>query len=317
MIDYVIYGRIIIDKIYLKNGTVVENLLGGGSPQAAFGARVWSKSVGILVRSGTDIPNEAEKTMYSLDIDTSGWVKYPDLPTTLSIPIQYDQNDYRIVDIPAEEKVERFYRRFGEFHSRLIPLPKMYKSPKVIHFLTDLPKEPMVNIALQLKEEGALLSLEPMIDYDTSTNVKDMLELIKMGDIVTPDWPSACKIANEGTPFKVMKHWIHLLSASSPQLIAIRHGSKGSYVWDRGSDQIWQVPVLNVHGVDSTGCGNSYGGGLCVGWEKYRDPRMAAACATVSAAIIFQHIGIPPMSEKIEKNAILWHDQVFDSTRLL
>lgn len=317
MIDYVIYGRIIIDKIFLSDGQVVENLLGGGSPQAAFGARIWSKSVGILVRSGTDIPTKAENVMTSLDIDTAGWVKYPDLATTMGIPIQYDKNDYRIVDLSAKEKVERFYSRFSAFHSRMIPLPDTYRSPKAVHFLSDLPKEPMIQTMLQYKDQGALLSFEPMIDYKTWTNVDDMLDLIKMVDLFTPDWPSARIIAKEESPLKVMKYWIQFVSTSAPQLIAIRHGVNGSYVWDRRSDQIWHVPVLNVEPVDSTGCGNSYGGGLCVGWEKFRDPRLAAACATVSAASILQHVGIPPMSAELEKNALLWRDQVLDSIRLL
>jgi len=312
MIDYVIYGRIIIDKIYLPNGEVVENLLGGGSPQAAFGARVWSKSVGLLVRSGVDIPAEAVKSMQALDIDLSGWVKYPDLATTMGIPIRYDHEDYRIVDLSAEDKIRNFYDRFTKFHSRIIPIPESYRAPKVVHFLSDLPQEPMIESIFKLRETGAIVSLEPMIDCKTWSNLDGMLELIKKADIISPDWPSAAKVANEDSPAKVMRHWINMLSESPTQLISVRHGGNGSYVWDRNSDKIWHVPPIEIEKVDTTGCGNCFAGGLSVGWEKSRDARMAAASATASAMFMLQQVGMPVMSEKIEKQAVLWRDQILD-----
>ena len=46
MVDYVVYGKIIIDDIRLKNGNIIRNQLGGCGPQGAFGARVWDASVG-------------------------------------------------------------------------------------------------------------------------------------------------------------------------------------------------------------------------------------------------------------------------------
>jgi hypothetical protein len=63
MLDYIIYGKIIIDTIGLLDGSVVHNILGGGGPQGAFGARLWSDSVGILTRSGTDIGFDPKETL--------------------------------------------------------------------------------------------------------------------------------------------------------------------------------------------------------------------------------------------------------------
>ena len=57
MVDckYVIYGKIIVDDVVVKGtpgdwgqGSRVRSVLGGGGPQAAFGARLWSESVGFL-----------------------------------------------------------------------------------------------------------------------------------------------------------------------------------------------------------------------------------------------------------------------------
>ncbi len=54
MVDYVIYGKIIIDDIVVA-GSRLRSVLGGGGPQAAFGARLWNESVGFLSRSGGDL----------------------------------------------------------------------------------------------------------------------------------------------------------------------------------------------------------------------------------------------------------------------
>ena len=54
-VDFLVYGKIIIDDIKLqKTGQIQHGVLGGGGPQGAFGARVWADSVGFLSRSGTD-----------------------------------------------------------------------------------------------------------------------------------------------------------------------------------------------------------------------------------------------------------------------
>ena len=44
-------------------------MLGGGGPQAAFGARLWSDSVGFLSRSGSDLAEAQVEALHALDID--------------------------------------------------------------------------------------------------------------------------------------------------------------------------------------------------------------------------------------------------------
>lgn len=317
MVDFVIYGRIIIDEIHLKNGEVHRNLLGGGAPQAAFGARIWTKSVGILVRSGYDIPKEAEETMNLLDIDTSGWVKFEDLSTTKAIPIKYDQNENRIVDLSSDTKVKNFYNRFENFHNRVIPIPDEYQKPKAIHFLSDLPEEPMIEIIRGLSKGGAILSFEPMIDYRSGRKIDQMVDLIKLSDLVTPDWKSACFISQKNKPIDVLKYWVEMISSNKTKLIAIRDGRNGSYVWEKSSDLMWHVPTLEVSPIDTTGCGNSYGGGLCVGWCIFEDPCIAAACATASAISLISSVGIPPISNKLVNYGIKIRDEILKKVKKL
>ena len=68
---YVIYGKIIVDDIVVA-GTRVRSVLGGGGPQAAFGARLWSDSVGFVSRSGSDLAVSQVDALRGLDIDLAG-----------------------------------------------------------------------------------------------------------------------------------------------------------------------------------------------------------------------------------------------------
>jgi len=81
MLDYIIYGKIIIDSIRLLSGKVIENQLGGGGPQGAFGARLWSDSVGLVSRIGKEFPETAKISLEHLYINTEGIQIYSDLDT--------------------------------------------------------------------------------------------------------------------------------------------------------------------------------------------------------------------------------------------
>jgi sugar/nucleoside kinase (ribokinase family) len=299
MVDYIVYGKIIIDDIRLKNGKIVRNQLGGGGPQGAFGARVWDSSVGLLTRSGSDIDPGPKSVLEEIGINLEGWVQFGDLPTPHGL-MAYDENEYMVGSADFEMRKQAFMRKMGEMLSRDVPIPESYRSPKVIHLITEFTQESMANHVLHLrKEKNAIYSLEPIIDWHNWSNKDEMLEYFREVDIVTPDWPSASGIAGSESPLEVVKFW----SALGPTLVAIRHGANGSYVWDSKHDQIWHIPIAKVETIDPTGCGNSYGGGLMVSWEKHKDARIAGAAGTVSASFLAKTVGVPPVTEDLRREA--------------
>ncbi|OPZ89596.1 MAG: pfkB family carbohydrate kinase [Firmicutes bacterium ADurb.Bin419] len=291
-VQYLIYGKIIEDNIQLKNGEFVRKILGGGGPQACFGARLWTESIGFLSRSGYDIDPSSLASLENLKIDLSGLVKYHDLPTPRSLQI-YDENEYGKAGLmtPMDE--------FLKLLSREILLPDSYKNPKAVHLITEFADEPMVKTAFELKQKGAIFSLEPLIQYRTGENVNAMLELIHQVDIVTPDWPSACVISGQEDPVKVLEFWSEL----GPALVAIRHGSQGSYVWDRIHDKRWHIKPPPVNVLDPTGGGNTYGGGLCVGWGEVQDALTAGVWATVASNFMIRQFGIPVITDDLLNDA--------------
>lgn len=314
MLDFIIYGKIIIDTIGLLDGTVVHNILGGGGPQGAFGARLWSDSVGILTRSGTDIDLDPQETLKGIDVDLEGWVQYADLPTMQS-GMFYDENEYMTPEKMADLEQEKEIRleNFKKMLARDISLPVSYSKPKVIHLITEYPHEHMAEVARQLKRNGSILSLEPLIDFRNWSNRDEMIEFSKEADIVTPDWPSASKIANSDDPLEVMKYW----SSLGPSLIAVRHGKHGSYTWDTKQDQFWHIPPVPVKAVDPTGAGNSYGGGLAVGWHQTNDARHSGCYGSVSAYALVRQYSLPKMTPELRAEAQVLLQRSLESVKAL
>lgn len=312
MLDYLIYGKIIIDDIRLANGEVIRGILGGGGPQAAFGARLWSDTVGFLSRSGTDIEDEHVQTLRDIDIDVSGWQRYPDIPTPRT-RMSYDKNEYLQTGDSGLLTMVVSREDWLRLLAQVLTLPSTYQQPKAIHLITEFPEEPMVETALKLQKQGAIFSLEPLVDFREWSNRDGILNLIQKVDIVTPDWPSASGIAQSDDPKQVMAYWSKL----GPHLIAVRHGHHGSYVWDQDHDQIFHVPAVPTEVVDPTGAGNSYGGGLCVGWAESHDARIAGCYGVISAKFLVERVGPPKMSIALQQEAQALLEQTLSSVRLL
>ena len=297
MVKYVIYGKIIIDDIRTSDGRLVQDVLGGGGPQGAFGARLWSDSVGLLSRSGMDISVAHTETIERLGIHVSGWAKYPDILTPHT-GMTYDEKGERSGYIVAPDRAVGS-KNWVRLLSQPLTLPPAYQNPEVIHLISESPTDPMIKTALDLQTHGTIFSLEPIMDYRRWSNREIFLDLFKQVDVITPDWHSASGLAGSDDLDRVLKFWSNL----GPALVAIRHGQFGSYTWDQQHGQYWHIPVLPVKVVDPTGAGNAYGGGLCVGWHETGDARMAGCYGAVSASFLVRQFGLPKMSADLQLEA--------------
>jgi len=311
--DYLIYGKIIIDDIKLATGEIARNILGGGGPQAAFGSRLWSDSIGFLSRSGTDIEATHVQTLQHLRIDLSGWHKYADIPTPRNHLMDYDDEGYMIDEKGQRRRVVMNTRDWLRLLAQVVTLPAGYQQPRLIHLITEFYDEPMIETAMALREKGVIFSLEPLIDFTTWSNKAGILALIEQADLVTPDWPSASGIAQSNNPKQVVQFWSRL----GPKMVAIRRGHYGCYVWDANHDQIWHIPAVAVALVDPTGAGNSYGGGLCVGWSQTRDAKIAGCYGVISAKFLVERVGLPKITPALQQEAQALLEPTLQSARQL
>ena len=264
----------------------MRTALGGGGPQAAFGARLWSDSVGLLTRTGGDLEATYVDELRGLDVDLAGWRQFHDIPQPRARMV-YDQNELMIGGLVSSDEA------WTSLLAQPLSLPTSYQHPRAIHLVTEFASEPMVEDARVTKARGATFSLEPIPGgFDDGGH---MLALLREVDLVSPDWPTAKLIAGCEDPVRVMRHW----STLGPRAIAIRHGAHGSYVWSRDRDEAWHIPPVRVPVIDPTGAGNAYGGGFCAGWTETEDIREAGGRGAISASMVVRQIGLPPMSAKL------------------
>src|SRR5690606_9890649 len=92
-IDYVVYGKIIIDSIRRLDGGLEREILGGGGPQGAFGARLWSPNIGFITRSGDVVEDKPLAALHALDVDLRGWYSFPHVRQPHG-GMEYDENEY-------------------------------------------------------------------------------------------------------------------------------------------------------------------------------------------------------------------------------
>jgi sugar/nucleoside kinase (ribokinase family) len=303
MIDYVIYGKVIVDAFHLADGTV-RTALGGGGPQAAFGARLWSDAVGLVTRTGGDLEAIYVDELRGLDVDLAGWRQFRDIPQPRARMI-YDQNELMVGGLVSSDEA------WMNLLAQPLSLPTGYQHPRAIHLVTEFASEPMVDDALATKARGATLSLEPIPGGFGDGG--RMLALMREADLVSPDWPTATLVASCDDPSQVMRHW----STLGPRAVAIRRGAHGSYVWSQGRDEAWHIPPVRVPVIDPTGAGNAYGGGFCVGWTESQDIREAGSGGAISAAMVVRQVGLPAMSAELRGEARSLLDATMASARRL
>lgn len=312
MIEYVIYGKTIIDNIKLLDGTIARDVLGGGGPQALFGARVWNDHVGFVSRQGADMPAASDEMLRAIGGDLSGVVRYDDL-STLRGGVVYDEKERMVMSEFSELKSATRLANWKEMLSRPTPLPEAYRHPRAIHLITEYWTESIVQDALALRAAGAVFSLEPLIGYGEWSNGEPLKQVLPMVDIVTPDFPTASRLAGSEDPLQVMKYWAKL----GVRGLTIRNSRHGSYAWDRDHDQIWHIPIIPITAVDPTGAGNSYGGGWCVGWTESQDARVAGCYGAVSASFLVERVGVPPVTPELRAAAKSRLAYALENTTLL
>ncbi len=290
---YAIYGKIIVDNIRLRDGRIIPGRLGGGGPQASFGARLWADDVALLTRSGTDLEAEHEHTLHALGLDLSGWMRHADLPTPRGL-MQYD-DDERLFDHGIQTSRDAWFALLG----RPMVLSERHRAACGIHLISEFGAEPMAHEALALRQRGVFVSLEPIFDDHSCSDPATLLDLCRQVDAVTPDWPAASALAGSDDLATVADFWANL----GPSAVAIRRGSLGSIVWDRRHATWWNIATVPIEVVDPTGAGNAYGGGWFVTIAATGDAREAGCRATVSAALILTAAGMPPLDAAARERA--------------
>jgi sugar/nucleoside kinase (ribokinase family) len=81
------------------------------------------------------------------------------------------------------------------------------------------------------------------------------------------------------------------VSEHGPQLIIIKRGPLGQFVYDAAAKRRYEVPAYPARLMDLTGVGDAFCGGFLAGYQRTKDPLTAALYGNVSASLKIEGIG--------------------------
>ncbi len=81
------------------------------------------------------------------------------------------------------------------------------------------------------------------------------------------------------------------LSSYGCDLILIKRGEQGQFLYDRASKTRWEIPAYPARIEDPTGAGDAFCGGFLAGYRRTYDPVQAALHGNVSASLVVEGSG--------------------------
>lgn len=307
MSKYLFVGGLREDYFITHEGRVHLGVLGGNAVFAAAGARLWSDSVGIISRVGSNYP---EDWLNDIEVSGIGTENVHILPQKLDTRTFYaylseenrvDTNPAShflrinhplpkfLLDYRSSTENQDDRKHFTPLTIRPEDLPENLDRLHAVHMAPDHFVTHTV-IPQYIKERAnPLIILDPSARYMVPDFHNDLPLLLHGLDAFLPS-------QNETQSFfKPMNYDIwemaEAFTAMGCRFAIIKCGARGQFIWDKDSKRRWHIPAYPAQMKDVTGAGDSFCGGFLVGLDLTNDPVEAALRGSVSASMTIEGIG--------------------------
>ncbi|TET96634.1 MAG: carbohydrate kinase family protein [Anaerolineales bacterium] len=304
---YLFLGGIREDYCITHTNRAISGALGGNAIYSAVGARIWSDSVGILGRIGSNFDRVKLERIEQVGVDTSN-VCILDQPLSTITFYAYLSPEERVDVNPALH-----YRRINK------PMPKalldyrsstegqgdrQYLSPLTIR-PSDIPESLRGVQGVHLAPADYLshvtlpprlqcsdirwINLDPSIRYMTPDFKHDLPALLHGINVFLPSELEAREFFSRG----IKDTWeiAEAFSEMGPRFVVIKRGKRGQALWDRDSKRRWLIPAYPSKIRDVTGAGDAFCGGFLVGLNETQDPVEASLRGSVSSSLVVEGSG--------------------------
>lgn len=276
--DYYVLTQLIIDDVYLPDGTHRLNQLGGGTYTVA-GMRIWSENVGFCCAVGPDYKENYDKWFIENGIHVVG--------------AQRDRKctHARINYFEDGEREELLIPGYGS-HAYMMPqvseIPGLYDSCKGMYLFKDCDPKYWDSAARYLRGHSAVSCWEIFGSTAVPENRDSIADCLSIVDLFSLNLTEGRSLTGETDAVAVLK----ALFGLGAKNVILRMGARGALVCQ--GNGVWHIPAVKTNVVDVTGGGNSSTGGFVIGFcESGGDIIRAGICAGVSASFIIQQYGVP------------------------
>jgi sugar/nucleoside kinase (ribokinase family) len=306
-LEYAIIGGIRRDYYILPQGETYLGVLGGHGVYAAAAARLWSDSVLLLCRVGSDFPASLLEEISRHGLNLEG-IRRLDQPLECRRFFTYLSPEERLTSNPAahflraghslpkdlidypdpaESRPDRQSLRPEAFHPD--DLPSQLTGTRAAHFCPD---EYLSHVLtpIRLRELGvSLITLDVSETYVEPRLGSELRDLISGLDALLLSEEEATGFFRPEEPD--LWEMAEALGAMGCRFVVIKRGPGGAYAWDREAKRRWHIPAYPARVVDPTGAGDGYCGGFLVGLDRTQDVAEAALWGSVSASFTIEGIG--------------------------
>jgi hypothetical protein len=304
VLRFIIAGQLRRNYLLTPQDKALLDVPGGSLLYAAAGLSIWEAGVGLIARVGENYPQEWLSQVEARGFDVRGirilseevdhryFAAYPD-PETCSTdnPVSH----FARLGMPFPKALLGYIPPHPALDSRLRPnlltirqndFPADYLDATAAHLC---PMDYLSHILLpSILRQGQIntITIDPGDNYMNPVFWDDMpvllngltaflcsqqkLEGLFQGRTVDP-WEMAEALANFGC-----------------EIIVIKRGSQGQYVYNHASRTRWIIPAYPVQMVDPTGADDAFGGGFLAGYRASYDPLYAAVTGSISASMVLE-----------------------------
>lgn len=282
--------NIIVDDVWLADGTHKGFILGGAAVWAAVGARAWWPEVGIIAGVGDDLEAVSGGQLRAFGLRPDGELSRD--PHTIRSKLVYLPDGER-TETPAfgPEHFARLQATPADFPATLLPAAGTY-------IFRDLWPEFWRTYRHRRTQLGVTL-WELQADVAEARHWPDVRALLPELDIVSLNRSEAKGLLGIDDAEDAAKA---LLDAGA-RAVVLRMGAEGALIAMQSERVTLTPPASNV--IDVTGGGNSFCGGFLAGWcQKPGDLEHAARCGAAAAAICIAQYGLPKPSHLADAPAL-------------
>lgn len=307
--DYslVFAGQLRRQYLIPPEGRPLLDVPGGNLLYAGSGARLWADSVLLLSRVAENYPHDWLKSFQKFGMDSRGIKILPGSLDMRTFMVYTDQQSYQRTNpvshfvrlgLPFPKgllgyqppQVEQDNRKMANLDSpKLADIPDDYYLAKAVH-LAPLDLLTHAQLAPAFRHAGAqIVTIDPGPGYMTANYLDDLRSLLQG---VTAFLPSEEEIRSLfwGRTNDLWEMAATLASFGC-EVIVIKRGGRGQYVFERSSAKKWEIPAYPSRLVDPTSAGDAFCGGFLAGLAATGDPLAAAMQGNISASFCIEGSG--------------------------
>lgn len=272
-------GNLTIDDLYLPDGSMRSDCVGGDALYAGLAGRLWEPRTSILAPIGLDLPESVALTIESTGFDLAAMPRRAAPSIRNQIHYQTDGSRRWVLETTAEQ--------FHELSVVPADLPDWALQSKVVLISAMSLDAQEACVRFLRGNTDAVIALDLQEDYIRG-NEDRILELVGLVDLFLPSEEEVRRLTGRND-YEAIAVW---LASLGPRLVAMKFSEKGSLIYDRHADALVRVPAREVMVVDPTGAGDAYCGGFLATYlQNPTDLRQAGKAGAISAAFAISGYG--------------------------